>query len=71
MDNLGQRKIAFWSIDTQIFSFGVADALSMPSEATAAAATMRTGLNLFSGVEITILPKAGYAGADASIRASY
>ena len=69
MNNLGQRKVAFWSIDTLISSFGVADALSLPSEATVAAATMRTRLNPFSGAEITLLLKAGYAGADASIRA--
>jgi NTE family protein len=69
MNNLGQRKIAFWSIDTPIPSFGVADALSLSPQATAAAATMRTRLNPFSGREITLLLKAGYAGADASIRA--
>jgi NTE family protein len=69
MNNLGQRKVAFWSIDTPISSFGVADALSLSPEATAAAANMRTRLNPFSGLEIALLLKAGYAGADASLRA--
>jgi NTE family protein len=69
MNNLGQRKIAFWSTDTPISSFGVADAPSLSPDATAAAATMRTRLKPFSGLEITLLLKAGYAGADASLRA--
>ena len=69
MNNLGQRKVAFWSIDTPVTSYGLADALPMTSETTADVANMRTRLNPFSGTEIDLLLKAGYAGADASIRA--
>jgi NTE family protein len=69
MNHLGQRKVAFWSIDTPVASYGLADALPMASETTAAVANMRTRLNPFSGTEIDLLLKAGYAGADASIRA--
>ena len=68
MNNLGQRKVAFWSIDTPIASFGLADALALPSEVTMTAANMRTRLNPFSAPEISLLLKAGYAGADASLR---
>ncbi len=68
MNNLGQRKVAFWSIDTPIESFGLADAMTLPSEITLAAASMRTRLNPFSANEILLLLKAGYAGADASVR---
>jgi NTE family protein len=68
MNNLGQRKVAFWSIDTPIASFGLADALALPSEVTMTAANMRTRLNPFSASEISLLLKAGYAGADASLR---
>jgi NTE family protein len=69
VNNLGQRKVAFWSIDTPVASYGLADALPVTSETTAAVANMRTRLNPFSGAEIDLLLKAGYAGADASIRA--
>jgi NTE family protein len=69
MNNLGQRKVAFWSIDTPIASFGLADALALLPEATTAAANMRTRLNSFSDAEISLLLKVGYAGADASLRA--
>jgi NTE family protein len=69
MNNLGQRKVAYWSIDTPIASYGLADALPVTSETTAAVANMRTRLNPFSGTEIELLLKAGYAGADASMRA--
>lgn len=68
MHNLGQRKVAFWSVDTAIGAYGLSDALRMPPESTAAAADMRTRLNPFTAAEIDILLHAGYAGADASLR---
>jgi NTE family protein len=69
MNNLGQRKVAFWSIDAPISSYGVPDALSMPADAAAQAASMRTRLNPFTPAEVNLLLQAGYAGADASLRA--
>ena len=68
MHNLGQRKVAYWSIDTPVASYGLADALPMPQDAAATAASMRTRLNPFSALEINLLLRAGYAGADASLR---
>ena len=70
MHNLGQRKVAFWSIDTPIVAYGVEDAGQIPPEAVAQAANMRTRLNPFTAAEIDLLLKAGYAGADASLRVS-
>jgi NTE family protein len=68
MHNLGQRKVAYWSIDTLVASYGLADALPLEQDAAATAANMRTRLNAFSALEINLLLRAGYAGADASLR---
>lgn len=69
MNNSGQRRVAYWSIDTPPSAFGLFDALSISPEATAIAADMRTRLNPFSAEEIMLLLRSGYATADASIRA--
>jgi NTE family protein len=68
VNNLKQRNVAFWSIETPIEAYGVADAISFPSELSVEAATMRTRLNPFSTAEIELLMQAGYAGADAALR---
>lgn len=67
--NLGQRKVAFWSIETPISAYGVADPLPMTPDDARTAANMRTRLNPFTPSEIALLLRAGYAGADASLRA--
>lgn len=69
INNLGQRKVAYWSIDTPIAAYALPDALPLSEGDTHTAATMRTRLNAFSPAEIDLLLKAGYAGADASLRA--
>jgi NTE family protein len=69
MNNLGQRKVAFWSIDTPVAAYNVQDALPMSPDSAARAANMRTRLNPFTSSEIELLLQAGYAGADASLRA--
>ena len=69
MNNLDQRKVAFWSIDTPIGAYGLTDALLMTPDSTNTAATMRTRLNRFKPDEIDLLLASGYAGADASVRA--
>jgi NTE family protein len=69
VNNLGQRKVAYWSIDTPIADYGVTDTPSISSEETIATATMRTRLNAFTAPEIDLLLKAGYAGATASLQA--
>lgn len=69
MNNLGQRRIAYWSIDTPIESFGVIDAPMMSTKDAAEAASLRTRLSRFKTPEIQLLLQAGYAGADGSLRA--
>ncbi|ESZ26594.1 patatin-like phospholipase family protein [Mesorhizobium sp. L2C067A000] len=68
MNNLGQRNVAFWSIDTPPSAYGLPDALPFSSEDAAKAASLRTRLNRFTAYEINLLLKAGYAGVDASMR---
>jgi NTE family protein len=69
LNNLDQRTVAFWSIDTPITAYGLSDALAVTAESTKTAATMRTRLNSFTPDEINLLLQSSYAGADASIRA--
>jgi NTE family protein len=69
VNNLGQRNVAYWSIDTPISNYGIEETPTITSEETAVAATMRTRLNAFTAQEIDLLLKAGYAGATASLRA--
>lgn len=69
MHNSGQRQVAYWSIDTAIEDYGVADALFVSEDDTIRAATMRTRLNSFTPGEINPLLRLGYAGCDASLRA--
>lgn len=68
VSNMGQRKVAFWSIDAPTPAYGLADALPFAPEEAARAANLRTRLNPFSSDEIALLLRAGYAGADASLR---
>jgi NTE family protein len=69
VNNLGQRKVAYWSIDTPISAYGLPDAMALTDDCAARAATMRTRLNPFTADEIELLLQSGYAGADASLRA--
>lgn len=66
--NLKQRKVAFWSIDTPIEAYGVADAVPIGPDVIARASRMRTRLNPFSSADIKLLIQAGYASADAGLR---
>jgi len=68
MHNLRQRNVVFWSIDTPIEDYGVADAVPLRPEMVSNAAMMRTRLNPFSLSEIEMLMQVGYAGADAALR---
>jgi NTE family protein len=69
MANLKQRRVAYWSIDAAPSLYGLPDALPLSAEDATAAASLRTRLNPFSQSEQRLLLKAGYAGADASLRA--
>lgn len=69
MANEGQRKVAYWSIDTPPTSYaGCSDAIATDDESVRAAA-LRTRLNVFSTEEIDLLMRVGYAGCSAAIRA--
>ena len=68
MNNLNQRKVAYWSIETPIAGYGVLDALPMAPDSAATVANMRTRPNPFRPADINLLLQAGYAGADASLR---
>lgn len=69
MANRGQRQVAYWSIDAAPAYYAVPDALPLSADEAVAAASLRTRLNPFSDDEQRLLLKAGYAGADASLRA--
>lgn len=68
MSNLGQRKVAYWNLDTPMSAYGLVDSLSLPAALTSKAAGIRTRLNPFSRDEIELLVHCGYAGADAALR---
>jgi NTE family protein len=68
MANRGQRQVAYWSIDTASAHYTVSDALPLTTEEAAAAASLRTRLNPFSPDEQRLLLRAGYVGADCSLR---
>jgi NTE family protein len=48
ISNMGQRRVAFWSIDTPSSAYGLADVLSFSPEEAARAANLRTRLNPFA-----------------------
>lgn len=69
MANTGQRRVVYWSVDTPITAYGLADPPPVPDVDCARAAVIRTRLNPFSPDEIDLLLRVGYAGADAALRA--
>lgn len=69
MANRGQRQVAYWSIDAASTHYALSDAMPLSTNEAVAAASLRTRLNPFSLEEQRLLLKAGYAGADASLRA--
>lgn len=69
MANLGQRQVSYWSIDQSIDAYGLTDSLPFSSDGLSRVAAMRVRLNRHTPSEIRLLMRAGYAGADASLRA--
>jgi NTE family protein len=67
--DISQRNVAYWSIHKAADTYGIADPLPLTPAETMAAASIRTRLNPFTAAEAELLLKAGYAGADAAIRA--
>lgn len=68
MANQGQRRVAYWSIDATSADYALPDAVPFSAEEAEAAASLRTRLNAFSLDEQRLLLRAGYAGADFSLR---
>ena len=66
--NAGQRRVAYWSIDTPISAYDCQEVTFAQDFEVAEAAGIRTRLNRFTPREIELLIKVGYAGADASMR---
>jgi NTE family protein len=69
MANQGQRQVAYGSIDPASSHYPLPDALPFSVDKAACAASLRTRLSPFTKGEQSLLLRAGYAGADASLRA--
>jgi NTE family protein len=69
MANLGQRNVVYWDIGTAPEQYGIEYPLELSRDEARHAADMRTRLNQFSKSEQQLLIKAGYASADASLKA--
>ncbi len=68
LDAIGQRHVAVWKIGRPVTDYGVADPLPLTPVESQDAAALRTRLSTFSNGEIALAMRAGYAGADASLR---
>ena len=69
MANLGQRNVVYWDIGSAPEQYGIEHGTALSREEAREAADLRTRLNPFSSVEQRLLVKAGYAGADAALKA--
>lgn len=69
MANMGQRRVAYWSIDTPISHFDAGAEDDSPIQSCAPAASIRTRLSRFSEDEIQLLLRAGYEGSRACLQA--
>lgn len=67
--NLGQRKVAYWSIDAASAHYGLPDVLPLSAGEAATVARLRTRLSPLSAQDQRLLLKAGYVGADSALRA--
>lgn len=69
MANLGQRNVVYWDIGTAPGQYGIGHPLALSREEARQAAELRTRLNPLNCVEQRLLIRAGYAGADAALKA--
>jgi NTE family protein len=67
--NLGQRRVAYWSIDTPMSAYGSGLHYGLTDTDSAAGAAIRTRLNPFTSAEIELLRRLGFAGSDAALTA--
>lgn len=69
MSNMGQRQVAYWSIDTPSSYYGSVAANDLNDDANLRAAAMRTRLSRFTPDEIALLVRVGYENCRASLHA--
>lgn len=69
MANMGQRNVVYWDIGTAPEQYGIRHPLAFSLQEARQAADLRTRLNPFSHIEQELLVRAGYAGADAALKA--
>jgi NTE family protein len=67
MANAGQRKVAYWSIDTSPCSFGLSRDTGVTAQETEQASQIPTRLTSLPQAQIDLLIRAGYAAASAAI----
>ena len=70
LHDIGERNVAYWRIDKPSTGYGATDPLPFDAGEALKAAAIRTRLDPFTPAEADLLLRAGYAGADASVRAS-
>ncbi len=70
LNSTGKRSIVYWGIGEPVDAYAVGNPLGFSSEATASAAKVATRLTRFSRDVQNLVMKAGYAHADAAVRAS-
>jgi len=67
MANAGQRRVAYWSIDTSPCSFGLARDTGVSAEDAQRAAKIPTRLTFLARAQIELLIRTGHAAASAAI----
>ena len=67
----GHRNGAYWGLATRLVEYGASNAGLLTPEQEAQAASVRTRLDRFTADEQQLLLTAGYAHADAALRARF
>ena len=70
LDRTGGRRVAYWGIAEPIASYGIANDLGFTAEQTRQAAEVETRLTRYPLATRMNIIRAGYAHADAALRAS-
>jgi NTE family protein len=70
LDGNGQRKVVYWGIGAAVDSYGIGNPLAFDAEATSKAAQVKTRLTRYPSQVQNLVMMAGYAQADAALRAS-
>ena len=70
LHNSGQRNVVYWGVAEPVDNYQVGNPLQFTSESTKSAASVATRLKRFPNEVQNLLMQAGYAQADAALRAS-